>query len=58
MPAAVTVSTHNVMRPVRPRGPGAARMNTGVAVPAIKRKIITWSSRWSRCRHSCDQVPQ
>ena len=33
-------------------------MNTGVAVPAIRKKIITWSSRCRRCRDASDQVPQ
>ena len=43
--AAVSVSVHIPIRQTSPKGPRLARRKAGVAVPAIRKKIIAWSSR-------------
>ena len=57
-PAAPMASVHTMIRQVRPSGPGIAIRNAGVAVPAIRKKIIRWSSRCSRLRHASVQLPR
>jgi hypothetical protein len=56
--AAVSVSVHITIRQTSPKGPRLARRKAGVAVPAIRKKIIAWSSRCSRRRQAAVQLPR
>jgi hypothetical protein len=45
MAAAASVSVHNAIRLASPKVPRSVRRQAGVAVPAIRKKIIVWSRR-------------
>ena len=51
MTAAAPISVHITIRQVSPYGPGMARRKAGVAVPAMRKKIIMWSIRCRRTDH-------
>ena len=52
--AAVSVSVHIVISPASRATPALAIRKAGVAVPAMSRKIMAWSSR---CRRRCHARP-
>ena len=56
--AAVRVSTHSTIRQASPKAPRVANRKTGVAVPAMKKKIIAWSRRCRRRLHAALQLPR
>ena len=56
--AAASVSIHITIRQVVQKAPRAAIRKTGVAVPAIRKKIIRWSRRCRRRLQAGVQVPR
>ncbi len=57
-PAAATASVHTVIRQTSPNVPGEVSSSTGVAVPAMRKKIIMWSRRCIRARPAWVQRPR
>ena len=58
MATEVAISTPVTIRQISPVLAGAESRQTGVAVPAMRKKIIAWS-RWRSCsRIAAVQVPR
>ena len=55
---AASVSPHSAARQAMRKTPCEAIRKAGVAVPAISRKIIAWSTRCSLTRHVSLQLPR
>jgi hypothetical protein len=55
---AVSVSAHITIRQASPAPAGAESRKAGVAVPAMRKKIIAWSRFRSRSLQAALQVPR